>query len=277
MANTRISIITVSYNTVKTIEQTINSVVNQTYSNIEYIIIDGGSTDGTVDIIKKYEDKIIYWVSEPDKGIYDAMNKGIDVSSGDYIYFLGADDCLVDVDVIRAISSFLNEESDLLSAPVWIVDEKSRLEILSQRSINKGDLLRGKMIPHQGVFVKGKIMRQYKFDCRYKIAADYDFIMKCLKNDKKILYIEKPVAYFSMSGMSSNNEKLREYEYRKIITLHNISKSEVSKMKYQYLKNILYMIIKNICVRLDIWRKIQQQRGWIVHKCKNEKCRWCDR
>ena len=87
-----ITIITVAYNAVKDIENTILSVLNQTYPNIEYIIIDGGSTDGTLDIIKKYEDKISYWVSEPDKGIYDAMNKGIVKANGDYLFFLGADD-----------------------------------------------------------------------------------------------------------------------------------------------------------------------------------------
>lgn len=101
MENLKISIITVSYNAAKTIEQTIQSVVNQTYDNIEYIIIDGGSTDGTVDIIKKYEDKIAYWVSEPDKGIYDAMNKGILKASGEYIYFLGADDWLYNESVME--------------------------------------------------------------------------------------------------------------------------------------------------------------------------------
>ena len=87
-----ISIITVSYNAVKTIEDTILSVINQTYPNIEYIIIDGGSTDGTLDIIKKYQDKITYWVSEPDKGIYDAMNKGIAKANGELIGIINADD-----------------------------------------------------------------------------------------------------------------------------------------------------------------------------------------
>ncbi len=88
MNNPLISVVTVSYNAVTTIEQTILSVINQTYSNIEYIIIDGGSTDGTVDIIRKYADRIAYWVSEPDKGIYDAMNKGTKKANGEYISFL---------------------------------------------------------------------------------------------------------------------------------------------------------------------------------------------
>ena len=86
----KISIITVSYNAVKTIEQTIYSVVNQTYTDIEYIIIDGGSTDGTVDIIKKYSDRISRWVSEDDDGIYHAMNKGLALATGEYVFFLGA-------------------------------------------------------------------------------------------------------------------------------------------------------------------------------------------
>ena len=94
MNNFKISIVTVSFNAVKTIEQTILSVINQTYENIEYIIIDGGSTDGTIDIIKKYEDQISYWVSEKDKGIYDAMNKGIDIATGDYVYFIQSADVL---------------------------------------------------------------------------------------------------------------------------------------------------------------------------------------
>lgn len=91
-----ITVITVSYNAVSSIEDTIKSVINQSYKNIEFIIIDGQSTDGTVDIIKKYEKQIAYWTSEPDNGVYDAMNKGIDKSTGEWIIFLGADDILLD-------------------------------------------------------------------------------------------------------------------------------------------------------------------------------------
>ena len=101
--DTLISIVTVSYNAVLTIEQTILSVINQTYPNVEYIIIDGGSTDGTVDIIKKYANKIAYWVSEPDKGIYDAMNKGGLKATGDFIQFLNAGDWFENEHVIEKI------------------------------------------------------------------------------------------------------------------------------------------------------------------------------
>mgnify|MGYP001033420933 FL=1 len=101
--DTLISVVTVSYNAVLTIEQTILSVINQTYPNVEYIIIDGGSTDGTVDIIKKYADKIAYWVSEPDKGIYDAMNKGGLKATGDFIQFLNAGDWFENEHVIEKI------------------------------------------------------------------------------------------------------------------------------------------------------------------------------
>lgn len=103
--NPLISVVTVSYNAVLTIEQTILSVINQTYPHIEYIIIDGGSTDGTVDIIKKYANRIAYWVSEPDKGIYDAMNKGIRTAKGEWINFMNAGDLFYSKDTLEKVFS----------------------------------------------------------------------------------------------------------------------------------------------------------------------------
>ena len=120
--DTLISIVTVSYNAVLTIEQTILSVINQTYPNVEYIIIDGGSTDGTVDIIKKYEDKIAYWVSEPDKGIYDAMNKGVVVATGEWINFMNAGDIFTDGDVIDK----LFHQNIIINNEMMRIEEKER-------------------------------------------------------------------------------------------------------------------------------------------------------
>ena len=120
--DTLISIVTVSYNAVLTIEQTILSVINQTYPNVEYIIIDGGSTDGTVDIIKKYEDKIAYWVSEPDKGIYDAMNKGVVVATGEWINFMNAGDIFTDGDVIDK----LFHQNIIINNEIMRIEEKER-------------------------------------------------------------------------------------------------------------------------------------------------------
>ena len=128
--DTLISIVTVSYNAVLTIEQTILSVINQTYPNVEYIIIDGGSTDGTVDIIKKYEDKIAYWVSEPDKGIYDAMNKGVVVATGEWINFMNAGDIFTDGDVI---DKYLQ-----LIIPQYFISNKSGIWSLSLIVHSKG-------------------------------------------------------------------------------------------------------------------------------------------
>ena len=110
----KISIVTISYNIVSSIEKTILSVISQTYSNIEYIVIDGGSTDGTVDIIKKYSNKISYWVSERDKGIYDAMNKGIEAATGDWINFMNAGDLFFHNNVISEIIPFLDNNVDII-------------------------------------------------------------------------------------------------------------------------------------------------------------------
>ena len=153
----KISIVTVSYNAAETIEQTISSVVNQTYENIEYIIIDGGSTDGTVDIIRKYEDRIAYWVSEPDKGIYDAKNKGIDAATGDYIYFLGADDILLNLPII-SISNAWHDNIDIILGKV----EFSKGYVYSSKADWK--LIFHNRLHHQGMFVKRIILENNKFN-----------------------------------------------------------------------------------------------------------------
>ena len=123
------SIITITYNAVRLVEQTLLNVLSQSYPNIEYIVIDGGSTDGTVDIIRRYESGLAYWVSEPDKGIYDAMNKGLQKATGDYVWFINAGDTLCSSDTVQSIVSKLQKRKvlpDIIYGETNIVDEERR-------------------------------------------------------------------------------------------------------------------------------------------------------
>lgn len=173
-----ISIITVSFNAAKTIEQTILSVVNQTYSNIEYIIIDGGSTDGTVDIIKKYEDKITYWVSEPDKGIYDAMNKGWKIAKeSSHILFIGADDKIIN----------LPTESFMKEYPNTIIYGEVQLADRVFYSVCNWKLRLGNTLHHQALLVPKKLHIQPPFNTKYPTYADYDFNLRLYLQGNKFV------------------------------------------------------------------------------------------
>ena len=174
-----ITIITVAYNAVKDIENTILSVLNQTYPNIEYIIIDGGSTDGTLDIIKKYEDKISYWVSEPDKGIYDAMNKGTLKATGEWLNFMNAGDTFYNEQVLEKVFKDNNwSDTDVIYGDVIYVypDKEEIRKTTSLKRIKVG-------IPfcHQCVFVKTKLQQQYLFNTNYIICCYYDFFYTLYK------------------------------------------------------------------------------------------------
>lgn len=159
LENPLISVITVVYNAAQTLEPTMLSVINQTYKNVEYIIIDGGSTDGTVDIIKKYEDKIAYWVSESDKGIYDAMNKGIDRATGEWINFMNAGDSFATQDVLCTVFERGHyNDIDIIYGNVYLIGQKKVGKI--------GNLNRIKYyMPfcHQSCFVRTKLSKNRPF------------------------------------------------------------------------------------------------------------------
>ena len=180
-----ISVITVSYNAVSTIEDTILSVINQTYSNIEYIIIDGGSTDGTVDIIKKYQEKISFWVSEPDKGIYDAMNKGIRMSTGDIVGIINSDDFYHRGDVLEKVAeSFEAGETEAIYGDVRFVNPDNLDRTVRYYSSKRfvPSLFRfGFMPAHPTFFTYRKYFDQFGYyKTNYKIAADYELLVRFL-------------------------------------------------------------------------------------------------
>ncbi|EIF50097.1 glycosyltransferase family 2 protein [Sulfurovum sp. AR] len=181
-----ISIITVVYNGEKYLEQTIQSVINQNYDNVEYIIIDGGSTDRTVDLIKKYEDKIDYWVSEKDSGIYDAMNKGLELVSGEWINFMNAGDSFCDKSILQeTVSTYLFQQKyDIVFGYVKMIDEEHNY--LGYRHpykhLEECDFLKDNCVAHQAAFTHKKVFEQIgKFSCEYQVQGDYDFWLRAKK------------------------------------------------------------------------------------------------
>lgn len=195
-----ISIITIVYNGGQFLEETILSVINQTYDNVEYIIIDGGSTDGTLDIIKKYEDKIDYWVSEKDSGIYDAMNKGIDAVTGDWINFMNAGDGFYTKDVLNKI--FLQNDFKSINVVYGnhnvIYPHKTRIA----KAGNIEDIWKGSQFCHQSSFVSATVHKSNKFNLSNRIGADFEFFYTLYKKHMSFKYIDIIVANYSAGGLS---------------------------------------------------------------------------
>lgn len=197
-----ISIVTVSYNSVHTIEKTIQSVISQPYPYKEYIIVDGGSIDGTVDIIRKYEDSIAYWISEPDSGIYNAMNKAIEIATGELIAFLGSDDWY-DKDILEdVVEKYVKSCPDLIYGNITFVDKTGEKK-LDFKDINLQDIYYGMQFGHPSCFVRTKLQKKYRFDETYCIAADYKFCMQLYRDGYRFEHIDKNISYFALGGASS--------------------------------------------------------------------------
>jgi glycosyltransferase involved in cell wall biosynthesis len=203
-----ISIITVSFNSVNSIEDTIKSIFNQTFNNYEYIIIDGGSTDGTHQIINKYSDRLGYSISEPDQGIYDAMNKGLAKVNGKYVYFIGADDLLWDKNVLENVAYHLTDESCIYYGEV--VFKTRDIKYDGKFSALK---LVTRNISHQSIFYPAKVFKEFIFDTRYKVFADYELNLKLFNHSKfKFKYIPITIALFNDTGVSGLNTLDLDFE-----------------------------------------------------------------
>jgi len=205
-----VSVVTVCLNSEKHLEETINSVINQTYQNIEYIIIDGGSTDGTLDIIKKYQSRIACWVSEADQGLYDAMNKGIVLAKGELVGIINSDDYYQPNAVEIIVKEFLkdNEAGVFSGELLFLVDgPKSKIQ-WRRRLAGLGTF--GQEIVHPAMFVKKGIYRKFKYDLRYKIEADVDFVYKLYFNRVKFHTCPDLMATFRVGGISKSYRSLIE-------------------------------------------------------------------
>lgn len=251
-----LSIITVCLNAEKHLEQTLQSVLSQSYDNIEYIIIDGGSKDNTLNIIRNYENRIAYWVSEPDRGIYNAMNKGILSCTGEIVYFLNADDYLYDEKVIETVVNYFVENSlKVVFGNIVVVDpsDNFRLELGKETTIK--EIKKGIMAPHQGTFMRKEVLIDNNlFDEEYKIAADFELLVKCFIKGYKSLYIDKIIALFRLTGASSKLQGavLAIAEVRTIIRKH-----------FDLITYVRYLIRSQlILLRLTVITKLGLTKYW---------------
>lgn len=196
----KFSIAIATFNSSDTIEELLSSIYNQTYTNYEVIFVDGKSIDNTVEIIQKYKQKNDKLISEPDGGVYDAMNKAIDLATGDYLIFMGSDDHFIAWNVLQNIANEITEKEECVYyGNVYMEGYK----IVWRKKFSKWDWVRG-TICHQALLYPKHIYKKYKYDLKYKINADYDYNLS-LFNKVKFKHIDIIISYFSASGLSSSN------------------------------------------------------------------------
>jgi glycosyltransferase involved in cell wall biosynthesis len=202
--NVTVSVVSVVLNSRELLGKSISSIISQKYTDFEYIVIDGGSTDGTVDVIKKNTQYIHYWLSEPDNGIFDAMNKGIEKARGDWICFLNAGDTFYDQRTLQEI--FKDKyDADLIYGDC--IYDYGNFKVYSEAgSVNS--LWKGMVFSHQSVFVRAGLMKSNKFDLNFITGADYDFIYSLYKRGGRFLYITVPFVVNDAFGIS--NRKLMQ-------------------------------------------------------------------
>lgn len=246
----KITIITVCYNSISTLEKSILSVANQTYKNIEYIIIDGDSTDGTLDLIKKHQDKITHWISEPDQGLYDALNKGISLATGDLIGILNSDDTFYSTNVVAEIANFhkLNDIDASVGNIIQHNDSGKIVRKYSSKYWNPEKLKIGFMPPHPSIFLKASLFSIHgNYVLGYKIGSDYELITRFfLKNKISWKYsgiITTSMLVGGLSSSGSSSYKLITQEIQKALSINEISFSPI-KIQFRFVWKIIGFIKK---------------------------------
>jgi len=257
-----ISIITVTYNAADYLAQTIESVLAQTHPNIEYIIIDGGSIDGTVDIIRNYESQItntlkhFKFVREKDNGIYDAMNKGIRMAQGELIGIVNASDYYEPNTVERVVDAYLqNNDVGIFHGNMNMLNEDGSFFKLKKPNINLEELYQGMSIYHPTFFVAKSVYEKYGlFDLQYKIAADFDFALRCNSAGVKFFYIDSVISNFRKGGVSYIRIKATHQECKKVLIQNGYAETTVNVVakvweklrKKDHLYYTLYKILKYV-------------------------------
>lgn len=220
-----VSVITVVYNGKDFLEETILSVINQSYDNVEYIIIDGGSSDGSVDIIKKYEERVDYWVSERDSGIYDAINKGIRLCNGEIIGIVNADDYLY-IDSLKKIANIFQEKELMFTYGVVDLMNKEGKVFDTAVSIGKNNFKYRffKHMPylHPTIFIRAEVYKKLGlYSTEYKLSSDYDFTLKLAFSDLENIRLDFPTGVFRLGGQSGGTKSY--IENHNLLISHNVN------------------------------------------------------
>ena len=241
----RISIITITYNSERTVEETIKSVVSQNYPNIEYLIIDGGSKDKTLDIVEKYRDKISFVISEPDKGISDAFNKGIRYSTGEIIGIINSDDLLMP-DALQAIAEAYDQSVDVYRGNLIIWNSDTGNKVISIPAVEFPIYSFGKpSICHPSTFVAKDAYDRYgTYRVDFKNLMDVDLLMKFYKAKAKFKHVNKELAVFRLGGVTSNPF------WKKLGEVKNLYLGNDSGLLWAYVMVIWYIIYSSFVLVL---------------------------
>ncbi len=226
----QVSVITVTYNAKDFLPETFRSVWAQTWSDIEYIVVDGASTDGTKEMIEAHQDKIAQWVSEPDRGLYDAMNKGIRMAHGELIGIVNASDYFEPDTVETVVRAWQSHpEAGLFHGNVNMLNEDGSLFKLKKPRTN--DLSQGMCIYHPTCFVARRVYEQLgAFDLRYRYSADYDFVLRCQVNGIPFHYMDKVLSNFRRGGVSTTAKQKGMEEARDILVKNGFSREYADGM-----------------------------------------------
>lgn len=229
-----VTVVTIAYNAKAYIEETLNSVLGQHYAHLEYVAIDGGSTDGTVEILRRYAPHLAYWVSEPDRGISDAFNKGVAASTGEWINFMNAGDLFESTESVAcAMTQADKPQRDLIYGQCRFMTDEGRLLPGITGAPFSARRLRMKMfIPHQSTFHRRRLFERYGgYSSDYKAAMDYEFLLRV--QNLQVCYVNAPLARMRVGGVSQNNEPRTFAEYRCAQRQHGIGWLE-SQAYYRY-------------------------------------------
>lgn len=263
-----LSIITINFNNVAGLKRTLESIMSQTYKEFEYIVIDGGSTDGSMEIINIYSDKINYWVSEPDKGIYHAMNKGIKASKGKYLQFLNSGDYLVDDLVVDRMLKSMPEDCDLFIGRKISIRSDGKIQHEVQNRYLGMNTFYTSTLQHCSAYIKRELFYNYGFyDERLKIVSDWKWYMQVVgMHGAKVAFTDIETTYFDTTGISSTQKSLEKKERRMVLEealqqnilrdydTYSFHITQIDRLKRYKLFYLVFYFLERVLFKIDKFR-----------------------